>query len=347
LTAGIAAMCLPLPLRAASYQGGMSGAWLRPPVGAVAMSMGGAATASPRSLYAWYNPAMIVGVGDRTLGGGIGVRSLGRLEGYGGFAFRIPPRVGMAVALLYRGDPIIKDMWGIDAADNPVKLGTASYTTLTLKTSLAYLINRKLTAGINFSVYYKALPNYDLETGNLVYTSAAGIGGFGLAARYLFRKNLALSVVIKDIGAVLDWSFGDEEFLHNSRKETVLPSAVFAMDYETKLTAKPFRWALDMAGYVIDGAGERLDHPEAVLNSGWEWQYWEHFALRAGIGNIIFNSMISEDSERYFNDFGIRISAGCAWALVSVREGLYIHYAVSSDKVWRAVDQQLDITLDF
>ena len=40
--------------------GGEGGAWLRAAAGAEALAMGGAATATPACLYAWWNPAMLV-----------------------------------------------------------------------------------------------------------------------------------------------------------------------------------------------------------------------------------------------------------------------------------------------
>ncbi|HEX2958715.1 MAG TPA: hypothetical protein VHO70_17905, partial [Chitinispirillaceae bacterium] len=88
-----------IPLEA-SQTGGLPGAYLLPSLGASALAMGGAYTATPESFTSWWNPGMLANVRGKRVSGGIGIRSLGRTDAYAAAEFRVPPRLGMG--LLFR-----------------------------------------------------------------------------------------------------------------------------------------------------------------------------------------------------------------------------------------------------
>ena len=134
----------------AAYQcradiGGLPGAFLRFPVGARALAMGGAQTASPGDLCTWWDPAMLSTKRNTQIALGGGLMSLGRAEGYSSIEFKISPRVGMGFMPLYRGDPSLDNLYN----ENEEPLSSGSYSTPTsasvwLRLGLGALI---LTAG--------------------------------------------------------------------------------------------------------------------------------------------------------------------------------------------------------
>ena len=114
------------------------GAHLRAPVGATGLSIGGAQTASPEYLCAWWNPAAIVTVRQKRLTLGTGYRPMGRAEGYLGFDFLVPPRVGVEFSVLYRGMPKIEGL--VDDQEYP--LDDCAYETFSFKIGLSYLLRK-------------------------------------------------------------------------------------------------------------------------------------------------------------------------------------------------------------
>jgi hypothetical protein len=318
--------------------GGEPGAYLRPPAGAAATALGGAYTAMPDYYAAWWNPAALGFLREHRIAGGTGLRSMGRLDAFGAFDFPIPPRVGMGLLMLYRGDPSLK-LYGTDERLLP----TSAYTTMTFKGALSYYVNRKLSVGACISGLYQSLPTYGGDNG-IADASATGIGAIDLAALYRISKNGNLALLVKNLGARMDWQMGDFSPLVSDRP---LPEFVAAASWMASFQHKPLLWLIDCRGYLVDGEWNKLDRPEAICGTGAEWRRWDNFFLRAGIGSIALNSFIFSDADRYYGEAAFQVTAGFSYDLTRVRKGLWLNYGVATDKVWAGIDQQLDIAYAF
>ena len=326
----------------ASVIGGESGAYLRYPVGASAFAMGGAWSANPSTLAPWWNPAILAREKQRLLTLGGGIRPMGQSDGFASFSFRVPPRVGMGLFLLYRGDPFLNDLY--DENENPIE--HAAYTTITGKIALSYYITRKLSAGCNLSIHYAKLP-FGFSGDHVVYTDATSIGSFDFALSYLFSEKITLALLLRDVGNKMDWTFtyGDSYGVPND--DRALPSLILAGSYRTQLLGKPFLWNCDMRSYFMTGDWKRLERPQVVLFNGWEWRYWKEFAVRLGLGDLLFNGDITSGNGNYRKNFSMRITGGLGIDMSRWRPGLQMNYAISTDKVWAGIDQQIDLTYTF
>ena len=330
---------------AAGEVGGLSGAYLRPPVGATALAMGGASTADPEYLATWWNPAVTANLRERKISVGAGTRSMGRTDLFSDVEFRVPPRLGMGFLLLYRGDPFIDNIYN-DDYDNPQKLNRASYTTLTGKLSFSYYISRKLSAGVNVSVHYQQLPTSVDDNGKWIYSKATGIGAFDIGTSYKYNDHLTLALVIRDLFALMDWEV--DGYMGNSTiEDKPLPSITIASKYSDSLNHKPLIWSTDLKGYLFDGDWNKLEHQEAYLSTGVEWQNWKTFYIRAGLGDILLNGDIVHNTDQYFSEFFCKITAGFSVDLSKVRKGMLINYGMATDKTWAGIDQQLDLNISF
>ncbi|MCX7727028.1 MAG: hypothetical protein N2053_09295, partial [Chitinispirillaceae bacterium] len=148
----------------ASVIGGEAGAYLRYPTGAIALGMGGAASAKPQSLSPFWNCAF-TGKGERRVAtAGFGIRSLGQTDGYVSLDFKVPPRVGMGLMLLYRGDPFLNNLYD----DNENQLEHAAFTTISTKIAISYIVTRKIYAGFSIGILYEQLPS-DFVDGKVLY----------------------------------------------------------------------------------------------------------------------------------------------------------------------------------
>jgi hypothetical protein len=325
----------------AAMIGGESGAYLRYPVGASALALGGAQSAAPASLLSWWNPALLSTQKERHATFGGGIRSFGQTDGFAALEFRVPPRVGMGLFLLYRGDAFLNDL--VD--ENEVPLGDASYTTFTGKIALSYYLHRRLTIGCNISIHYAKIPSPINE--RITYSSTTDIGSFDFALSYRWSDRLMLSALLKDVGTTMDWNF-ESAYNYNVPSEDIfLPSCIFGSCYTGSVGNRPFIWYSDMRCYIFDGKWKKLPRSEAVFSNGVEWQYWKTIYLRMGIGDILLNGDITADSKRYWKDFSFRLSGGISMDLQEVRKGLRLNYGCSTEKISIVPGQQVDITLSF
>lgn len=326
----------------ASMVGGESGAYLRYPVGATALAMGGAQTASHSALAAWWNPAMLTRRKTRNAALGFGFRSLGQTDGFASLGFRIPPRMGMGFLLLYRGDPFLNDLY--DENENPLE--PAAFTSLTGKIALSYYISRHLSAGCNISILFEQIPS-DYTDGRVHYSSATSIGSFDFALAYKWSHKLMLSLVLKDAGATLNWNFQSYYDYGIPHDDKVFPSFIFGSRYTGTLRERPLIWNMDLRGYFFTGEWKKAERPQLAVANGLEWQYWKTVFLRMGLGELLINGDITGNNPRYRRDFSFRFTGGIAVDLQKVRPGLRLNYGFSTDKVWAGIDQQLDITYTF
>ena len=341
--------------------GGEAGAYLRAPADAQAAAMGGGQSAAPSYFASWWNPAQLSLMDKRTISAGTGLYSQGRTEGFASLEFKIPPRVGLGLGALYRGDPFLNDLY--NASEE--KLDNGAYTTLTVKAALSYLIARRLSAGLSIGFYYQQLPTSYAGT-RLIYSDATAVGGFSLAAQYRVTDSLTLALAVRDFsplqilagapaGIAMNWQvsssteqdYGSDEGSPTSLTDMVLPEFVIASSFHGLLAGYPLVWACDVNGYIVDGTFTRLYKMEAVLFTGVEWQRWNTFRLRAGVGDITINRDITSDWQYYWQNFAFKITAGFGVDLVAIRKGLTLNYALSTDKVWSGIDQKLDIVYGF
>jgi hypothetical protein len=360
----LAALC-GNPQRATAQTGGEAGAYLRAPVGACMSAMGGAQSASPPYLATWWNPSQLANIDKSILSVGTGVYSLGQTEAFGGLEFRIPPRVGMGLCVLYRGDPFIDNLYSIDEA----KLPNAAFTTITAKVALSYLVTRRLSAGLSLGVFYQRIPtSYNenqTETGaqtSLNYSDVTAISGFSLGMQYRATDSLTLALVARDVdplqllsgkpaGISLEWQLSEANGDYPATEtDMILPDFVLGALLRHHLFDRPLLWGIDIECFPVDGTFTKLNMMEAYVHTGFEWRRWQTFRLRAGLDDIVINrAMFSApgDGYDYWRDFSLRITAGFGWDIVKVGKGLTVNYCVATDKVWAGVDQKLDIVYKF
>jgi hypothetical protein len=324
---------------------GTAGAYLRVPVGATAFGMGGANSAEPTYLCQWWNPAALADLKIKQLTIGTGYRAFGRADGFAGWEFRVPPRVAMGFTLLYRGDPFLNNLYD----EQEYRLDNGSFTTLTAKVGFSYMINRKMSAGANISMFYLRMPvGYDGK--KLIYSggvSDIAIGGFDLALRYKPTPTLAFALVVKNLGAGAKVRTASDYMYDIEIENNFPPVIVIGSHWATTLRDKPFLWSCDLVGYPLNADFSPADRPQVVLNNGFEWRGWEKFWLRAGLGDIAFTSDLANDNQRYRNTFSLSVTAGCHIDLSSKLKGLGLNYGLATNKVWRGMEQQLDCTYLF
>lgn len=323
-----------------SQTGGLPGAYLQPSMGASALAMGGAYSASPESFTAWWNPGMLANLRGKRASGGIGMRSLGRSDAYASFEFRVPPRLGMGLLFLYRGDPFINDLYD----ENEKPLGDANFSTFTGKITLSYILTRKFGAGININMFHQRLPTSSSD-GDVNYSSATSIGAIDIGLSYKASDKLSLALTARNLGASFTWE--TENGYYISAEDKPLPKITAGAKYDGVLLKKPLLWRADLMGQLFDGEFNKLDRPQAQLCLGWEWQYWETFFIRAGVGDILFNGDMVKDSKEYRDQSSMRISLGCAFDVSKYIKGMKVNYGVSTDKVWAGLDHQLDCIYTF
>ncbi len=329
--------------------GGYGGAFLRAPVGAAALSLGGAMTASPEYLYTWWNPAAQVKLHRRAIVLGTGYRVLGRTEGYFSVEHPIPPRVGMAFSMLYRGDPFVDDL--VD--EQEYQLDDCSYTTFSFKLGLSYLIRRNFSFGLNFGFFYQNFPTDYTEQRDIIYSSNFTIGGFDIGLYYTPIENLSFGIVLKNIMTVFNWELSssvETMGLNTIYEDTIPASITFGQQLKMSLFKKPFIWSYDIIGAFLNGNFKALDHSYAVVNNGFEWQRWEIFFIRVGLRDIQFNSDIIHDKEKYWDTFTYALSAGFSFDLAAAlkkNRNMTLNYGIANSKVGAGIDQQLDFVVGF
>ena len=335
-----------------SYIGGLPGAYLRSPAGAVMFAMGGAGSASAEQLCAGINPAMLARVKKTQVDLGGGLLSLGRTEGCLSLENKIAPRVGMGLFASYRGDQSLDNLYN----ENEDPLPSGSSTSLACKVGLSYLVTRKLSVGIALGYYYQRLPTSYSDTA-LMYSTASAIGGFDFAVRSQITQEWACAVIVQNIDLLkvlsgqsasveLNWEVGGENF-NFAVTDKIPPVAVFASQLTGKLYGRPLVWACDLCAYAVDGEFTKLERMEVRLNNGVEWRRWDAFFLRAGIGDFLLNQDILSDSKAFWSTASPRISLGFGADLSKVRKGLWVNYGAATDRVWAGVDQRVDLSFRF
>jgi hypothetical protein len=328
----------------ASWNAGLPGAIFRMPAGAWASGMGGAASADPSYMLSWYNPAQLPFLRERRASFGGGYRTLGRTEAWASYDFRVPPRVGMGVSFVYRGDPSISGLYDGYYSNGEVveerALESAAWTAFSTKIGVGYLAARRLSFGGSVSINYQSLPTTPTQEGTIESASAASIGAVDLAAVYKATPNLTVSASIKNLMSRNSWQYSVYDEYAQAIDEIVPPIFVLSSSHKTTLLERELTWGADAALFLIDGEMNYLGGPEAVVAAGATWKFSEAIALRAGIADIELSSETAES-------FSPRITFGFSYALPKMCKGAVFNYAIMTDRIWAGVDQQADITVSF
>jgi hypothetical protein len=349
---------------ASAQTGGEAGAYLRAPTGATMTAMGGGQSACPAYLATWWNPAQLANLDKNIFSFGTGLYSLGRTEAFSSLEFKLPPRVGIGLLCLYRGDPFIDKLYTSDE----VMLPRGAFTTLTVKAALSYLVSRRLTAGLSLGVFYQRIPtSYNetaTETGvdaSLNYSDATSVSGFSLGVQYRLTDSLTLALVVRDVDPLLmlsgspasinmNWQLTQSNGDLPTVTDAIMPAFVLGALLHHHLQGFPLLWSCDINGYLVDGTWTKLDYMEARIHTGVEWQRWNSFRIRLGIDDLAFNRSMFEAAHNgidYWHDFSCRVTGGFGWDLVKVHRGLTLNYSVATDKVWAGIDQMLDVVFKF
>ncbi|MFP4417963.1 MAG: hypothetical protein ACLFSB_11895 [Chitinispirillaceae bacterium] len=338
---------IPLLMHAPAFAempGGVSGGYLRNPVGAKSASLGGAFSASPDYLAAWWNPAALPAMHNKALMLGGAYRSFGRTDALISYKFPIPPRVSMEVSALYRGDPFLDDLRDKEGE----KLEEAKFSTISIKIGVGYLLRRNLTLGAAIGIYYQRLPDYyDERTLDMEYSSATAIGGLDVGLRYAFRPHLSFGAILKNINAKFNWQFNSGDGLEETFEESFPVTFVLGSQYTGSLLGYPLVWNSDLNIHPFENGFELASHPTVVWDNGAEWQRWEAFFIRLGLGDIAVSSALYRQSDLYWDTFSPAITAGFFLDLSAHLKNTSLNYAITTDKVWAGVEQQLDFVVSF
>jgi len=330
----------------ASWNAGLPGAVFRMPAGAWATGAGGAVSADPEFMLSWYNPSQLPFLRERRASMGAGIRSLGRTEGWASYDFRVPPRVGMGLSLVYRGDPFVNNLYdGYYQGGEVVEeraLNGAAWTAASIKIGAGYLVSRKLSLGGSVAVNYQSLPTMLEASGDVSNTTVTSIGALDIAASYKMTQNLTLSASVRNLLSRNSWQMETGDAFSAAVDETVPPVFVLASSHKTALLGRELIWGADAAIFLIDGEGKYLGHPEAALASGARWKFTDAITLMAGLADIELAG-----GADYWDGFSPRFAAGFSYALPKWARGAVFNYALATDRVWAGVDQQFDITVSF
>ena len=335
----------------ASWNAGLPGAIFRPSAGAWASGMGGAASADPDYMLSWYNPSKLPLLRDSRASAGAGLRSLGRTEAWASYDFRVPPRVGMGLSFVYRGDPFVNNLYdGYYSGGELVEerpLDPAAWSAVSLKIGAGYLVSRRLSAGGSVAVNYQTLPTTPTDGGAVEHTPVTSIGAFDIAATYKVTSALTLSASIRNLLSRNSWyihSYGD---FSPAVDEVIPPVFVLSSSHKLSLLERDFAWNADAVIYLIDGEGRYLGHPEMVLAAGARWKFSDAITLRAGIADVELAGDLFTGENGYRDSFSPRVALGFSYSLSKLRSGLIFNYSLMTDRIWAGVDQQFDITVTF
>jgi len=339
----------------ASWNAGLPGAIFRPSAGAWASGMGGAASADPDYMLSWYNPSKLPLLRDSRAAAGAGIRSLGRTEAWASYDFRVPPRVGMGLSFVYRGDPFVSGLYdgyydgGEIVEERP--LDPAAWSAVSLKIGAGYLVSRRFSVGGSVAVNYQTMPTTPTDDGAIEHSSVTSIGAFDIAATYKATSALTLSASIRNLLArnswYIDYSAYSYESLSPIIDEVIPPVFVLSSSHKLALLEREFVWNADAVIYLIDGEGNYSGHPEMVVAAGARWKFSDAITLRAGVADIELAGDLFTGENGYRESFSPRAAVGFSYSLSKLRSGMVFNYSLMTDRVWAGVDQQFDITVTF
>jgi opacity protein-like surface antigen len=351
LTTAIVLAACQSPL--ASWNAGLPGAIFRPSAGAWASGMGGAVSADPDYMLSWYNPSKLPLLRDSRASAGAGLRSLGRTEAWASYDFRVPPRVGMGLSFVYRGDPFVNNLYdGYYSGGELVEerpLDPAAWSAVSLKIGAGYLASRRLSVGGPVAVNYQTLPTTTTPTDNgaVEHTSVTSIGALDIAATYKATPALTLSASVRNLLARNSWYINSYDGFSPAVDEVIPPVFVLASSHRLTVLEREFVWNADAVIYLIDGEGRYTGHPEMVLAAGARWKFSDEITLKAGVADVELAGDLFTGENGYRDSFSPRAAVGFSYSLSKLRSWVIFNYSLMTDRIWAGVDQQFDITVTF
>ncbi|MDD5672797.1 MAG: hypothetical protein PHC61_01420 [Chitinivibrionales bacterium] len=328
---------------ALALESSLTGAYLQYPAGARMAAMGGTGVSYSSTLCGFINPALLAVITKKDVGFGSGFLSLGRLEGFVTGQTHISPRAAVSLNLLYRGDPVMDDLYDID--ENKAQSG--SFTTATFKAAVGYLLTRHLSAGAAIGIFYQRLPTAIMSGGILEYSSVSSVGGIDLGLLYRISDKSAVGVAVSNMVVNMDWQVGSSSALQATALNSVPPDFVAGYSTVFSLAGRPLLLACDLHGALVSGDGSLLDRPEARINLGGQWRVSDVFWVRSGLGDIRLNGDLLGNTSAYWDGATPAICAGFGLNVAKFRRGMTINYALRTDKIWEGIDQQIDIGYAF
>jgi long-subunit fatty acid transport protein len=337
----------------AAFHAGLPDAIFRLPAGAWASGMGGAVAADPEYMLAWYNPSQLAFLRNSRASLGTGIRSLGRTEAWASYDFRVPPRFGMGLAFVYRGDPFLDDLYdGYYSGGDVVEeypLNSATWSAVSLKIGAGYLVSRRFTLGGSIAMNYQSLPTFPNPDGSLHNSSVTSFGALDIAATYRMKPNLMFSAGIKNLLLSRNsWNIYTGSFAP-ALDETIPPVLTLSSSHKLKISERDFVWNAEAAIYMFDGDGfySYIGRPEMVVAAGVSYRFIDNLVLKAGIADLELNGDIYRDFESYRDGFSPRVAIGFSYHLLRIRHGLFLNYSITTDRIWAGGDQQIDVTVKF
>ena len=345
------ASLLLITLISAASMNGYGASFLRAPVGTRAFAMGGAQSVNPDYAVSWWNPAALSFLKTKRAVLGGGFKSLGRTEAYLSFDAPLPPRMGLGGTILYRGISTIDNLY--DAQE--YKINDASYSTITGKFGLSYLITKRVSAGLSFSFIYQKLPT-DYSGIDILYTKETSFGGIDLAVKFNATKKLGYAFLVKNLLAQQTLSLVQISENGGEMTPTVTDTfpliAVVSQEFKGEIAKRAFVWDADISGYFINSKFKQLEHSHVVIDNGFEWQAWKTFSIRFGLGDFEINTDMFSNSGSYWDSFSLVAAGGFGFNLSSLLGGLngkelIFNCAIANDKVGAGAELQMDISFGF
>jgi hypothetical protein len=171
--------------------GGQPGAFSRLGFGARGMAMGNAMSAvTTGDVVAYYNPALLPGIGYRFASASFGILSLDRRLNFLNYSGALPPNAGLSIGLINAGVSEIDGRDGDGEPTGPLKI---SENQVFLGFGLRFPIG--LSVGVTLKLYY-----YQLYTD--VSSTTVGVD-FG--ALYRFNEYLTAALTVRDINSRYKW----------------------------------------------------------------------------------------------------------------------------------------------
>lgn len=233
---------------------GRPGSFLRMGIGSRAEAMGNTQTAcmDPSTVAAYWNPAMAALMAERrTFTTGYRFLSLGRRQGYIAFSGKIPPRVGLALALLYHGDHDIP----IFNSDGDLTY-QGGFMSLATHVAISYKLTRRLSIGINTTIQSNQI---NAGLGDAAKIKSWELGNLDFGILYKPAKPLTFGIDVKQIRGASRWevpTFGTE--MNTVIDETLPLEIKSGLAWNGPIKGKPVTLTYDADVYLIPAEDEAL-----------------------------------------------------------------------------------------
>ncbi|NQS97887.1 MAG: hypothetical protein HQ591_05490 [candidate division Zixibacteria bacterium] len=224
----------------AETNGGYAGAFLRMGLGAEAIAQGDAFTArASNGFAAYYNPAGIAFLEDRTLATSYSYMALDRSLNFVGLSFPLKPTAGVSIGWINAG---VSEIDGRDFNGN--HYGTLSFHQNAFTFAFANRFSQYVAAGIGVKILYDLFPNM-LEDDKALKANGVGFD-FGLLVKPV--PGIQFGVQVRDINAKSGWDtseYWSEGLSKNDEFPTIFKAGVallaledISAEYDLEISSK-------------------------------------------------------------------------------------------------------------